>query len=122
MPTSRKVPRQAKPSAKVTPKLVTPELPSLFFMVALLATYKRSDVIKQRHMNVMLELDDPNITKRQLTQVHQSTMTRLKAENDVTPDQVVDIVFLSINLLGQMTRAEFYDTGGKLDDTGRPQA
>jgi hypothetical protein len=80
----------------------------IFFTVACLITYLREEAPKQRHLNILLELEDPNITSKVMQNVHRAALERLKKENDVPPEQVRDFVILGISLLGQMTPEEFH--------------
>jgi hypothetical protein len=91
-----------------------PEL-SHFSVVAALAVYRKDDATKQRHVNVLLECPTVNITRDYLNQVNQGVMTRLNTENGVTPDQLLDIVILSVSRLAITTRDEFYAEGQDVD-------
>lgn len=85
---------------------------SFFFMAAALCIYGKveNDVetIRQRHINVLLEADTPQLRKADLNTMHRSAMQRLNAENGVTPDQIKDIVILNISLLGAMPPELFH--------------
>ena len=82
--------------------------PVLFFMAAVKCFYTRDEVLKEREFNVLFEASAPQITKNDLDQIQQSALKRMQAENGVEPQNFVDIVFLSVFPLGQMTPTEFY--------------
>ena len=81
----------------------------IFFTIAGLITYERDEKIKQRHLNVLLEQDSPNMTQATLKNVYKAALDRVQKENQVSPDMVKDFVILGVSLLGQMTREEFHD-------------
>lgn len=81
-----------------------------FFIVTVLVVYERDEQPKQRTMNVMMEAQNPNLDKSALAQIQQAAMSRIHAENNVTPDQVKDVVIMNISLLGQMTQEQFHGT------------
>lgn len=79
-------------------------------MVAALAIYDDAEGnLKQRHVNVMLETANVNIKRRDLDQINHGVISRLKAENNVDPDKLKDIVILSVNRLAFISSKDFYD-------------
>lgn len=86
------------------------ETNAYFFLVAALVIYEKDGAQKQRHLNVLAEMDQPNVTKQCLADIQRSVLQRLNAENNVTPDMVRDIVLLNISLLGLMPPNTFHDT------------
>lgn len=91
-----------------TVKEKTADTDSSFFMAAALCMYTKDDVVKQRHVNVLAETHLPQITKMDLNTLHRTAMQRLNTENDVTPEQILDIVFVNISFLGTMPPQQFY--------------
>lgn len=85
------------------------ESPKFFFSVAGLLTYVKEELPKQRHLNILLELDAPQLTKASLNNVYRAALQRLKAENDVDAEHVKDFVILNVSLLGHMLPTEFHD-------------
>lgn len=85
----------------------TPQ-PMFFFSVAGLAIYMREEAQKQRHMNILLELPQPQINKAVLNNVYHSALERLKAELDVDAEAVKDFVIMNISLLGHMAPEDFH--------------
>lgn len=85
-----------------------------FFLVSALAIYtNEAEELKQRHLNVLLETETPNLPKASIDSMQRSVMQRLKAENDIDPHQFKDIVILNVNLLGVMPPNIFHG----IDDT-----
>lgn len=93
-----------------------------FFIVAVLAIYEKEGAPKQRHLNVILELPIPVITKKDLGTIQKQAMARLHAENGVTPDLMRDVVVLSINPLGSMPVEMFNGTAEMPTLSGDPKA
>lgn len=87
-----------------------------YFMVAILAIYERGEIVKQRHLNVMIELPSPQITKANLSDIQRSAIARLHAENNVEVSAVRDIVILNISMLGVMPAEAFH---GQQDDISK---
>lgn len=81
-----------------------------FMMAAVQAIYIKEDQQRQRHMNVLIDSPDGVITRSHLKQLQEAAMTRLKAENDVEPGQVKDVVIMSISNLGFMAPSVFHGT------------
>lgn len=79
----------------------------IHYMCACMAIYKVEDAVRQRYMNIMITSTDPNLTKDSLAQVQTGAIRRLGAENDVKPNDVKDIVILSLFPLGVMTPEQF---------------
>ena len=84
-----------------------------FHIATMLSIYERDGKLAQRHVNLLMETDDGNVTKEHLQNLNASAIQRLRAENDVQHEQVKDLIVLSITLLGWMTQEEFY---GKIED------
>lgn len=82
---------------------------SCFFMIAAHAVFNH-ETLTERTLNVLIETSSAHITKSDLAQIHQSVMRRLKAENGVSPEQIEEIVILSLNLLGVMPPEVFHNT------------
>lgn len=78
------------------------------FMATALAFYEKEEAIKQRHVNIHLETDSPNLTKEGLAAIQRGVVGRLQAENDVKLEDVKDIVIMNIVLLGVMSAAQFH--------------
>ena len=81
---------------------------SVMMMVTALVFYTKEGKPCQRHINIMLSSATGNVRKEDLQSVNVAAMNRLKAENDVDHDNILDIVILNICPLGWMTQAEFY--------------
>lgn len=77
------------------------------FIATVLCIYLKEDQQKQRHINVLIDSGNSNITKADLQALNVAALSRLQAENNVPATDVKDLVILSINLLGFMTDAEF---------------
>jgi len=88
---------------------------NFYYMAAALAIYERDEQIKQRHLNVLLESEVPQITRNTLQVLNRQVLDRLNQENEVTPDMVKDVVFLNINMLGRMSPEDFH--GSPVDES-----
>jgi len=98
-----------KPSIKATAKQEA-DVPDIacFFMASALAIYEREGALKQRHLNVLLQSDTPQLTRKDLGTMNRTVLQRLQAENEVSPDMVKDVVFMSISPLGMMPPSVFH--------------
>lgn len=88
--------------------------PQHFYMAAVLLTYTRpqledGQVMKQRHMNIVLELPRKAITASALNNARMAVLQRLMEESQVSADQVHDVVFLGFSYLGNLRPSDFYD-------------
>lgn len=83
------------------------EVKEYFHLVAAQAIYSKDDQLKQRTVNIMLITASPNILRDDLDKANQGVMARLNKENDVTPDQLRDIVLLNIFPLAYTTQEDF---------------
>lgn len=93
-----------------TPLKTLSRTKKIFHIGAVLVYYLKDGATKQRHLNVLMETTDGNITKEHLNKINLLSLSRLKAENDVNQEQVVDLVILNIAPLGLMTDATFHNT------------
>jgi len=86
----------------------------VFFMVSATAIYRVGDPeegqAKQRSLNVLLEHDNMNLTKKELDEANRAIINRLNKENNVEPNQILDVVFNAISILGMMPADVFYGT------------
>jgi hypothetical protein len=103
----RKKPHQTSAFGS-TPRAKTQDSNPFFFMASVLVMYEREETVRQRHLNLLFEAPQPAIRKEDLNSLHRSALARIHAENDVSPDQVKDIVFLNMFLLGCMPSETFY--------------
>ena len=104
-----------KPKSPVTrprrEKVRTPKSQKFYYsMACMLMFYVKDDTNKQRHLNVLVESEGPNLHKTHLAQMQRTALSRLKTENDIDPDAVKDAVIVSMSPLGFMTNEEFEAT------------
>ena len=101
--------KKIRPLPKVdpNPNQGTPQI-SCYFIVSALAIYDKDEAIKQRSLNVLVETEHANITKQGLADIQTKVMQRLQAENNVSPDQLRDIVIQNISMLGMMSAEQFH--------------
>lgn len=90
------------------PKVAKENNIAVFYMAAALAIYERDGTQKQRHLNVLIQTDNLNLTKADLGTMNRTVLQRLQTENNVSPDMVRDVVFLGISLLGAMPPETFH--------------
>jgi hypothetical protein len=86
----------------------TPKKLHHFFVCAVLTIYIKEGIQKQRHINILLETSGPNLTRKDLGSISQNSMARLHSENAVPPEDIKDVVILSITPLGKMSPDAFY--------------
>lgn len=94
--------KKVKPTAKRSNK------ERFYFMAATKVFYMREDVLKERDLNVLLEMPSMEILKKDLATIQQASMERIKMENEVTPDMVKDVVILNLMPLAATTPAIFH--------------
>jgi len=84
----------------------------VFFMVCATAIYRVGEPdekqVKQRTLNILLEHDNINLSKKELDDANRAIINRLNKENKVEPNQVLDVVFNAISILGMMPADVFY--------------
>lgn len=98
--------KKVKPTAKRNSKAY------VYFMAAVRVIYMRDEALKERDLNVLLEMPSMDILKKDLATIQQAAMERLKMENDVTPDMVKDAVILNVMPLAHATPAVFHGEDG----------
>ena len=92
-----------------------------FFMVSATVLYKRENSLKQRQINIRLELDNPNITLAVLAQINRAIIGRIMQEFNIPVEDVKDIIINNISILGAMTKEQFYAEPEKgIVDGGTP--
>jgi hypothetical protein len=83
--------------------------PTMFFsMAALMLSYNKDGVVKQRTLNILIESAVPHILKQTLSEIQAGAVKRLCQENSVEPGDVFDIAILSIAPLANITKASFH--------------
>ena len=85
--------------------------PKHFYMVSGLMTFVRGGNIRQRHMNLVMELKNKIIPMSAIDEARQGFLQRLHMEAPEPIDEVKDVVFLGFNYLGVMAPSTFYDMG-----------
>lgn len=78
-----------------------------YFVATAQVLYERNNQLKQRMINVILELAEPQITRAVIQESQRAAMGRLQTELNVNPESVKDIVWFSFSFLGQMTQSTF---------------
>ena len=81
-----------------------------FYISAIVVYYKSETGVAQRHMNVLMEEKNGNITQGHLAHLQTVAVERVKVENNVVFENILDIVILNITMLGLMTDEEFNPT------------
>lgn len=64
----------------------------------------------QRTMNIVIESNVKRITYADINRARQACLGRLEQENNITPENVRDVVFVNISHLGLMSQTEFQGT------------
>lgn len=90
--------------------------PYRFFLVAVQLHYTEGEAARMRNMNIQVRVPDfpfpqvgqPRLGQHFLSGVHSSALSRLEVESGITPDKVLDCIFLGIMDLGSMTEEEYY--------------
>lgn len=70
--------------------------------------YMREDAPKQRTVNVLVNVDNPNLSKQTLQGINEAAVRRVAIENGVTAEDIRDVVILNIVLLGCMPDDVFH--------------
>lgn len=99
---------EATPDSVPEVKMEQQEPLFFFYMVSATVLYKRENSLKQRQINIRLELDNPNITFAVLTQTNRAIVGRIMQEFNIPIDDIKDIIINSISMLGAMTKEQFY--------------
>jgi len=90
----------------------TPTESKVYFMVTATVIYKTDDTdeapVKQRSLNILMEHDTMNLTKRELDDANRAIIARVNKENNVQPNCILDVVFTCISILGMMPPDVFY--------------
>lgn len=91
-----------------------------FFMGAVKVIYLREDKVKEKTVNVLIELADSNIIKSTLNDLNQAAANRVINEGQLPSDAVKDIVTLGIWPLACCTRQHFHEHHAVMDTSERP--
>lgn len=101
-------PYGAPPVQAETPaKLGKAEENAFFYMAAAVAYYAKDGKLYDRHVNVLIQIDIPHITREALNHIQRNVIARITAENGVAAEAIKDTVILNISPLGQMTESQF---------------
>lgn len=87
------------------PVMETP--PHFFFIAAVRVAYQRDGKLKERSVNILLDLIVPHITQQTLTDINRAAANRIVEDMKVEFDSIQDIVIQGISSLGMMTPDEF---------------
>lgn len=79
-----------------------------FFMAVVTMYYMRDDALKERPINILLELPDEIINQEVLQQIQTAALQRLNQENNVDPSSVRDAVIVNIVRLAHCRPEEFH--------------
>lgn len=88
-----------------------------FFMAAVRVIYIREEKVKEKSVNILLELSDPNIVKATLNDLNQAAANRVVNEGQLPPDSVREIIVMGIWPLASCTRTHFHTSVPVLDTT-----
>jgi hypothetical protein len=79
-----------------------------FYLVTVMVYYLREGVLKERHINMLSQLDvAAPFNKSHLSSLNLKAIARVTTENNVAVNDIKDVVFLNMNPLGVMTEEEF---------------
>ena len=81
---------------------------SHFFLAAVKVIYTKDEVFKERTLNVLLELETPEITQQVLRETHNAALSRLETETGIPKTDVKDTVFENFPYLGHMKPEAFH--------------
>lgn len=78
-----------------------------YFMPCCTVVYEREGSVKQRMMNVVVQLTEKEFSYPAINQARAGCIQRVQMEMDVKPEEVKDFMIHSINPLGFMSQPEF---------------
>ena len=84
------------------------------YMATCQVIYMKNETQKQRTINILLLVEVPVITAKDLRNVNTNAIGRISQENDILPNEVKDVVFLGLSFLGFMSEDEFQSSEEKL--------
>lgn len=91
----------------VTEAEVIPEQPHLYIIAAVKVIYIRNGSVKERTVNVLLDLLVPFITRQTLNDVNKAAAGRVMEEGNIKDEDIRGVVILNISSLGEMTPEQF---------------
>lgn len=86
------------------------EMPHFYFIAAVKVVYIREGKLKERTVNVLMDLIVPYINQNTMNDINRAACGRVMGENKVNGEDIREAVIMSISLLGQMTPTEFRQT------------
>ena len=89
------------------PEEVTPERPHLYIIAAVKVIYVRNGAVKERTVNVLLDLLVPYITQQTLNDMNKAAAGRVMEEGNVKAEDIRGAVVMNISSLGEMTPEQF---------------
>lgn len=101
---------------------VTPEPVDVrfYYIACLTALYVRDGKLKQRLLNIRLDLNAPQVNLQALNQCNMAAIGRVMQELNLKQEDIKDIVLNSISFLGAMTPETFEAQVPTLVDGGLP--
>lgn len=91
----------------VTEAEVIPEQPHLYIIAAVKVIYVRNGAVKERTVNVLLDLLVPYITQQTLNDMNKAAAGRVMEEGNVKAEDIRGAVIMNISSLGEMTPEQF---------------
>lgn len=96
---------------KVVPmnKPLEPELeqPHYYYLAAVKILYVRDERVKERTVNVVINLNAPAITQTVITNINNSAAQRVARENEVDENDIHDAIIMSVSFIGAMPPTMF---------------
>lgn len=89
------------------PEEETPEQPHLFIIATVKVIYVRNGAVKERTVNVLLDLLVPYITQQTLNDMNKAAAGRVMEEGNIKAEDIRGAVIMNISSLGEMTPEQF---------------
>lgn len=83
------------------------DIPLHHNLATLLVFFKKDDQVNQRHFNATLAVPTPQINRDDMDKLIQSIIRRASKSFDISPEDVIDVIILSISSLGVMKPSNF---------------
>mgnify|MGYP000253437875 CR=1 FL=1 len=84
--------------------------PHFYFLAAVRVAYLREERLKERSVNILLDLQVPYVSQQTLADINRAAATRIIDEMAIQLNDIQDIVIQSVSSLGAMTPEEFRGT------------
>ena len=90
-----------------------------FFMAAVKVVFVREDKAREKTVNVLMDLGEPNIVRKTINDINRSAMKRVISETGITAEDIRDSIILNVWPMAACTATYFHEAAPINEDSER---